>query len=156
MPSFISSLSSFSLKTWLPMILIWLILEVSPSTTLNTMATRLRSNSVTTVLTLTEYLPRATYARFSSCSALSRADLSKIRPSTNPTNFKLSFSVSLGKSFTPLISMLAIDGRSITLTIKASCSLSSFTSLKNPVANNARIAEAACSLSSFSPTLTGR
>jgi hypothetical protein len=43
---------SRSLKTWLPMMLIWRIFAASPSSTAKLSDTRLRSSGVTVVLTL--------------------------------------------------------------------------------------------------------
>ncbi len=64
------------------------ILAVSPSTIVKLSATRLRSCGVTVTCTLAAYLPRVMYWRFSSCSARSSAERSKMRASAMPISLQ--------------------------------------------------------------------
>ena len=103
---------SSKVKSSLPTILISRILATVPSSISNLTATRLRSNGLTTVLTVAPYLPVERYCRLISFSALSNSDLSKIKPSEMPTCFNPSVILSEGKDRLPLNSILAMAERS--------------------------------------------
>ena len=73
----------------------------SPSTIVKLIATRLRSCGVTVVCTVAAYLPRVMYWRFSSCSARSSAERSKMRASAMPISFSAFLIVSVSNSLLP-------------------------------------------------------
>ncbi|CFO05355.1 Uncharacterised protein [Bordetella pertussis] len=79
------SSSSPSEKALLPTTRISRILATSPSNTSKLTPTRLRGSGVTVAVTSTPYLPLARYCSFSSYSARSSMDWSKMRPSPKPT-----------------------------------------------------------------------
>ena len=130
----ISERSCRSVKALVPTRLIFAMLAVSPSTIVKLTATRLRSCGVTVVCTVAAYLPRVMYWRFSSCSARSSADRSKIRASAMPTSFSAFLTVSVSNSLLPTNVSELIVGRSWTLTTRTSPCASIRTSRKNPVA----------------------
>jgi len=68
--------------------------------------------------------------------------LSNGRPSPSPTSRSDFSSTSFSNSFMPTKSMLAMIGRSSTITTTTLPSMSMRTSLKRPVANSARSAAA--------------
>ncbi len=132
------------------------MLAVSPSTIVKLIATRLRSCGVTVVCTVAAYLPRVMYWRFSSCSARSSADRSKMRASAMPTSFSAFLIVSVSNSLLPTNVSELMVGRSCTVTTSTSPCASMRTSRKKPVAYSAFTACATFSSSTRSPTLIGR
>jgi hypothetical protein len=81
--------------------LICRIRALSPSTTSNCTATRLRSSGVMVDLISTAYLPRLKYCRCSSCSALSSRARSSTRPSARPVCLRPAFRSSSENSLMP-------------------------------------------------------
>ena len=154
--SFISSRSWVSVYDLLPMMLMRAIFAGSPSVIVKLIATRLRSCGVTVVCTLAPYRPRDTYWRFSSCSARSSAERSKIRDSLTPISRSAFLTVSVSNSLLPTNVSDEIVGRSCTITTSTSPWRSRRTSRKKPVAYSALTASEIFWSSTRSPDLIGR
>ena len=96
------------------------------------------------------------YWRFSSCSARSSAERSKMRASAMPISLSAFLTVSVSNSLLPTNVSELMVGRSCTDTTRMSPCASMRTSRKKPVAYSAFTACATFSSSTRSPTLIGR
>src|SRR5690606_27207472 len=150
------SIKSPSEKALLPTMLICRILATSPSNTSKLTPTRLRGSGVTVEVTSTPYLPLPRYCSFSSNSARSSIDWSKMRPSPKPTCMSDLVIALESNSRMPLNVTDAMVGRSCTTTTTTSLSVWICTSLKKPVPYRRRTASVASASVNCSPTLTGK